>query len=571
MMENYGKDADITWVMDHTIFHIVPIANPDGRVIVQNHLDWSYRKNARSDICSEKSGDGVDLNRNYPMFWGHDWGSSSNTCNPAYRGQSALSEPESQAIYNYVTTAFDKTSQKGTPGEAEQKLDVACDEDGTGVFMDVHSAGEYIYYPWGYEDRFPPNKDALLAAASKLAWFGNYQLWGPGSEGFLYAVSGDCTDTMYGQYCIASYGYELGTTFSETCEDWRDKVVPVTFQSFLFAAKMVLAPYKLPKGPDILTIESELKSDGTFAASVVASADMNRWVSVAVTGAKMYVDVFPMDDGAQGQDMVASDGAFNSATETATIEIDTNAASWGAGKHTLYFQATNADGFPGVISAVFVDKVVEVGEGDDTTSIAHSGTGDAAENIETGANATSSGGDGDNSDANATSSGGDGENPDANATNSSAAGSGGGENSYASPTDSVGGKHSEANATVSSGSGGENSDANATSGSGGDENSGATGDSDAVIEGGNAINSLISAEERPNDGASSYGDAGSVEVVSDGANGGKIEILDSANQNNENSDQEVHPTSGARSSSPRLVRAIVSQFRVGNDILRPGC
>lgn len=48
MLENYGKDADITWILDRTNLHLIPLANPDGRAIAQEHMDWYYRKNARS-------------------------------------------------------------------------------------------------------------------------------------------------------------------------------------------------------------------------------------------------------------------------------------------------------------------------------------------------------------------------------------------------------------------------------------------------------------------------------------------------------------------------------------------
>lgn len=46
---------------------------------------------------------GVDLNRNYPYMWGYDNdGSSPSPCEEDYRGPYAGSEPETQAVINFV-------------------------------------------------------------------------------------------------------------------------------------------------------------------------------------------------------------------------------------------------------------------------------------------------------------------------------------------------------------------------------------------------------------------------------------------------------------------------------------
>ncbi|KAG7354930.1 zinc carboxypeptidase [Nitzschia inconspicua] len=107
MLENYGKDADITWILDRTEIHLIPLANPDGREIVEQHMDWYYRKNARVTACDETKDYGVDLNRNYPM-WYKTAGtrSSSDPCTSSYPGSGPLSEPESSAVYEYVHNLF---------------------------------------------------------------------------------------------------------------------------------------------------------------------------------------------------------------------------------------------------------------------------------------------------------------------------------------------------------------------------------------------------------------------------------------------------------------------------------
>jgi hypothetical protein len=124
--------------------------------------------------------DGVDLNRNHPMFFGLDSGSSSNMCSPAFRGSEALSEPESKAIYMYADAIFDDGPKKGMGlngvQDAATKLEEACPEDGKGIFLDVHAFGKLVFSPWGYHDVFAPNRFTFEAMAGKLASIGDYTL-----------------------------------------------------------------------------------------------------------------------------------------------------------------------------------------------------------------------------------------------------------------------------------------------------------------------------------------------------------------------------------------------------------
>lgn len=80
--------------LDSFEFFFSPLANPDGY-----EYTWSgdryWRKNMRG-------GYGVDMNRNWPYYWGYDWGSSDARYSETYRGPKPLSEPETQALYNAI-------------------------------------------------------------------------------------------------------------------------------------------------------------------------------------------------------------------------------------------------------------------------------------------------------------------------------------------------------------------------------------------------------------------------------------------------------------------------------------
>ncbi|ASV12695.1 peptidase M14 [Leptospira santarosai] len=81
---------------------VVPIVNPDGARHFWHVSNLMGRKNGHPGIgpINDKSNPGVDINRNYPFFWGKTGGgySSSNPSNYFYRGPSAGSEPETKAM-----------------------------------------------------------------------------------------------------------------------------------------------------------------------------------------------------------------------------------------------------------------------------------------------------------------------------------------------------------------------------------------------------------------------------------------------------------------------------------------
>ncbi len=69
----------------------MPFLNPDGFKYTERDRMW--RKNRRG-------GYGVDINRNWASGWGGE-GSSNQRNSEVFRGERALSEPESTAVDNY--------------------------------------------------------------------------------------------------------------------------------------------------------------------------------------------------------------------------------------------------------------------------------------------------------------------------------------------------------------------------------------------------------------------------------------------------------------------------------------
>jgi hypothetical protein len=174
LLQNYGTDPVVTNYVNTREIFIIPIVNPDGLAYVQaNHSgssDFWWRKNRRNNGTNF----GVDLNRNYSFQWGYDnIGSSPTTSSDVYRGPSAFSEPETQAIKNF------------------------CAHRHFTCFLSYHSYGDLLLYPWGYFDGFTPDQKVYAALGAELAAGTGYAV-GNAALGTIYITNGDSDDWAYG-------------------------------------------------------------------------------------------------------------------------------------------------------------------------------------------------------------------------------------------------------------------------------------------------------------------------------------------------------------------------------------
>ncbi|HRK01059.1 MAG TPA: M14 family metallopeptidase [Oligoflexia bacterium] len=192
LASNYGTDAGITELINTRDIMIVPMLNPDGVEFDINKQPGRYqmhRKNMR-DPRGQRS---IDLNRNYGYKWGGD-GASDNPNSETYRGPEAFSEPETQALRDFVSVMPNLK-----------------------MLLSFHTFSELILYPWGYTDD-PICRDdcgdekkrmdqlALVAMARQMARWNKYTAK---QASGLYIVSGDTIDWAYGTYGILGYTFEL--------------------------------------------------------------------------------------------------------------------------------------------------------------------------------------------------------------------------------------------------------------------------------------------------------------------------------------------------------------------------
>lgn len=352
LVNGYGISPDITWLIDHYEIHIVPQANPDGRKIAEGGDYW--RKNTDNDDgCNVSSWRGVDLNRNSSFKWAYDSsGSSTSPCAETYRGPGAASEPETQAIQNYAASIF--PDQRG-PGDGDPAPD-----DASGVFLTLHSSGEWVLFPWGYVGDPAPNNPQLETLARKFGYFTNYETCQSGEPGCIYLTNGTTDDWAYGELGVSAYTFEVGTEFFQSCSYFEGTLLPETFPAMLFAFKSARLPYQNPAGPESLGLalsDDSIPTGGSATLAAVADDtryDSNGWgnePSQAVAAARYSLDL-PSWQGGSIYPLEAVDGAFNQPVENLEAVIDST--GWPAGDHMLLVESQDAEGNWGVPSAIFL-------------------------------------------------------------------------------------------------------------------------------------------------------------------------------------------------------------------------
>jgi len=190
---NYGGDARVTNLLDNVEVWVIPVGNPDGyQYTFTNERLW--RKNLRDNNGDGQItiADGVDINRNFPNHWGlDDEGSSPVWSSATYRGSAPASEPETQAVMDFIRSKDFKFA------------------------ISYHTYGNLILYPWGWQVKTPSLDDPIFVAQagtdSNPAIFDSLlgQGYDPGVGADLYITNGDFTDWSYGTLGIPSHTIEF--------------------------------------------------------------------------------------------------------------------------------------------------------------------------------------------------------------------------------------------------------------------------------------------------------------------------------------------------------------------------
>ena len=346
LVANYGFDADITWLLDYNEVHLLLVSNPDGRKQAETGLSW--RKNTNENYCGPTSTSrGADLNRNFDFHWS-EINPYPIECAESYYGPFALSEPESQAISDYELALF--PDQRG-PNDTDP-----APMDTTGVFIDLHSYGNYVLWPYGFDETsIAPNNLQLQTLGRKLSYFNNYS---PSRAQPPFTASGASDDYSYGTLGIAAYTIEMGTDFFQDCNTFEDTIYPDNLEALVYAVKSARRPYQTPSGPDVLELSApgeQLSFNQPF--QVTATLDDTLYqtsyeITQNIQEARASIDSPPWE--AQHHFILqALDDVFDEKNEVVSGTISTIGLV--GGRHTLFVQGQDAAGNWGAVSAVFFE------------------------------------------------------------------------------------------------------------------------------------------------------------------------------------------------------------------------
>lgn len=193
LTSNFGSNGRVTELLNTTEVWIVPVGNPDGyQYTFTNERLWRKNLHDNDDDGEITIADGVDSNRNFDSHWGRDdEGSSPSWSDQTYRGLAPNSEPETQAVIQFI-----------------QKHNFK-------FIISYHTYSDLILYAWGWQIKTTSFDDPIYVAQAgtdnnpairdSILGIG----YDPGVGADLYITNGNFTDWCYDVAGIPAHRVEL--------------------------------------------------------------------------------------------------------------------------------------------------------------------------------------------------------------------------------------------------------------------------------------------------------------------------------------------------------------------------
>ncbi|XP_077568534.1 carboxypeptidase B2 [Stigmatopora nigra] len=182
----YKKNQDITTILDNMDVYVLPVMNPDGYLYTWT-TNRMWRKN-RS--ISPHSCVGVDLNRNFDANWCTE-GASNDPCSEIYCGAFPESEPESEAVANFLRSKKDTIQ----------------------LYLSIHAYSQMLLFPYSCTLDEAHNHNDLLEMAQEASqnirrYYRNTYKYGAGAQ-TIYLAPGGSDDWAYNLGIKYSFTFEL--------------------------------------------------------------------------------------------------------------------------------------------------------------------------------------------------------------------------------------------------------------------------------------------------------------------------------------------------------------------------
>jgi len=262
LLENYQVDPIATYILQNRELYFTPVFNPDGYLYndsISPNGGGLWRKNRRNNGGGSF---GVDLNRNYGIyqFWNStNGGSSTSPSSDTYRGPSPFSEPETQAVMNFVNS---RNIQ---------------------AILGAHTYGNYLIKPWAWQDPIPtPDDFKFNEYLSDMTKYNHYTTGTP-FQTVGYRVRGSADDWYYNDSVHSPHSIIAMTPETGLTGFWptQAEIVPLA-QGMLFTNQylaMIAGAYVYPVSTSLNktiysagesgTLKIKFKNKGTQTAQNV--------------------------------------------------------------------------------------------------------------------------------------------------------------------------------------------------------------------------------------------------------------------------------------------------------------
>lgn len=345
LLESYGQDANANWLLEETEIHLILVANPDGRLIAEqqalNGNIPTWTKNRNIGECTPDNG-GVALGLNFSYGWA---AVITEGCAPNYPGPYEASEPETQAIQDYLEEILAQNPERS-------------------LVIDLQNEGDWLITPFLYSKTADnPLEDDLYMLASKLAY--NSQAMPNRGIPDNLILTGTLTDFAFGELQAPSLRYNLGPDLAggdvTRCWYFDEVMKPEGLASLTRAAMMAAGPLAQAQGPEITFTNIEHDAFTVHIAGWADDASFYRpWLTEDEYSAVHHAS-FSLDTPPWQPDAVLIQVDWSEPVSNAPFMMDFehtfHFADLTPGKHMVYFQAWDTDpsgepGQAGMINAI---------------------------------------------------------------------------------------------------------------------------------------------------------------------------------------------------------------------------